>query len=94
MAVAGRQPVGGRLQLVGDAGEVLDDAVVQLRGDAAALGLERVLAGAGELLALALVGADAAVEEPGERELGQREGDQQGQRDRQEGPQDPRARHR
>ena len=40
----GRQPVGGRLQLVGDAREVLDDAVVQLGGDAAALGLERVLA--------------------------------------------------
>ena len=44
VAVVRRQPVGGRLQLVGDAGEVLDDAVVQLGGDAAALGLERVLA--------------------------------------------------
>ena len=35
-----RQPVADRLQLVGGAGEVLDDAVVQVRGDAQALGLE------------------------------------------------------
>jgi len=68
----GRQPVGGRLQLVGDPREVLDDAVVQLGGDTAALGLERVLARPGEALVLALLGADAAVEEPGERKLGER----------------------
>src|SRR3954464_9841533 len=39
-AVAVRGPVGHRLQLVGDAGEVLDDAVVELGRDPAALALE------------------------------------------------------
>src|SRR5690348_14461704 len=83
--------VGGRLQLVGDPREVLDDAVVQLGGDAAALGLERVLARPGEALVLALLGADAAVEEPGERELGERQGEQEHERHRQERLQDPPA---
>ncbi len=77
-----------RLQVVGDAGQVLDDAIVQLRGDPSPLRVQRRVGMATEGLALLLLCAHAPGQEPGERKLGQRQGEQQGDHDRQDAAQD------
>ena len=81
----GGQAVPHRLQLVRGAREVLDDAVVQVGGDAEALGLQRGVGATGDLLAIALLPAHAPGQEQADRQLGEAERDQQGEHERQEG---------
>ena len=74
----------GRVELVGGAGEVLDDALVELGRDPPALGLERVLGLAGELLAVARVGARPPRLRPDERQLRGGEREEEAEEHRQE----------
>src|SRR4051812_5957199 len=67
----------GRLQLIGDAGELLHDAAVDLGGDPPALALQVALGAAREPLALGRLGAPATGVVPAERQLRGGERDQQ-----------------
>ena len=72
------------MELVRGAGEVLDDALVQLGRDAPALGLERALGLAGELLAVARVGPRPPRLRPDERQLRGGEREEEAEEHRQE----------
>ncbi len=91
LVAAGARLGGERREAEGDAGEILDDAVVEVGGDLAALargGLDR----AGEQrLALAVVALQAALQRPGERQLEQQQHEQPAEQRRGEGAQQPRA---
>ena len=72
--------VGGGRQAERQAGQVLDDAVVQVRRDAPALGVGRVDGADQELLAILLAAAQAPGEVERERQLDQPQGDEPGER--------------
>ena len=88
----GRLRVGGvgcSAERVGDAGEVLDDAVVEVGGDAPSL-VGRSLDGADEeRLAILLAAAKPVGETPGERHLYEPEEDEAGEQERGEREPDP-----
>ena len=81
--------LGRRRERVGDCGQVLDDPVVEILCDPAALDVRRVDGMSEQPLALLLAALDPPREPPRERELDQREQGQRPDHDRSESPEDP-----
>ena len=76
---------------VGDAGELLDDAVMEIAGDLTALDLGCLQRPPGERLPFANAVAEPAGERAGERDLDELEHDESAERDRGEAAPEPGA---